>query len=265
MTAKYDNIIVMGKSGAGKQPRIDVLSEAFGLQQLSTGDIFRTYLGNFNELGYTGSLQPFYDSESGSFIDDRTILEHLGIADRQNADELVLGLKAKYYVEQGLFVPDEITNALFESAWRGMGCSGTVLDGYPRTTEQARFLKDLADREHVQLDAILLVENDDKSIIQRTIGRRICNSCGEVFHIEHKPPPDSGDCGRSVSKCNIIQRSDDTEESLITRLQEFRTKTEPAIDYLVDQGIPLYRVPGNLPTFSRATVRASVFSAMRIG
>ncbi len=262
---QYSNIIVMGKSGAGKQPRIDVLTERFGLKQLSTGDIFRKYLGLFNELGYEEPLAPFYDSRKGAFVDDADIKKTLGITDREHANDIVLGLKAKFFVNQGLFVPDEITNSLFESAFRAMGYKEVVLDGFPRTLDQARFLKELADAHGVRLDAILLVENDDESIIQRTVGRRICQNCGEVYHMEYKPPPETGCGGDPNKRCDVIQRSDDTIDSLKARLQEFRSKAQPAIDYLVAQGIPLYTAPGNLPEFTPEAVKASVFEAMQIG
>ena len=264
MEPDCQNIIVTGKSGAGKQPRIDVLTELFGLKQLSTGDIFRTYLGQFNKLAYEGPLDRFYDAASHAFIEDDLIKKTIGLRDDARAADIILGLKAGYYINQGLFVPDEITNALFKSAWRKMGYCGAVMDGYPRTPAQARFLYALAKQQGMRLDAILLVENDDQSIITRTVGRRICATCGEVFHLEHKPPPDAGHCGRSILECDIIQRSDDTIESLRARLNEFRSKTLPAIDYLTAQGIPLYRVPGNLPVFSPEAVKASVLDAMQI-
>jgi adenylate kinase family enzyme len=263
MAEQFENIIVMGKSGAGKQPRIDVLAEAFGLQQLSTGDIFRKYLGLFNELGDENELSRFYDSASDDFIPDGDIKQALNFAGRRDADGIVLGLKAKYYVNQGLFVPDRITNALFQSAFNALGCRGVVLDGYPRTVDQAKFLVRLAKQENVTLDAIVLVENDDEAIIERTMGRRICKSCGEVFHLEFRPPPEERmfEC---KSECDIIRRSDDTIESLKARLNEFATKTRPAIDYLTDQDIPLYRAPGNLPNYSPEAVKASVFEAMQL-
>jgi adenylate kinase len=265
MRKTYSNIIVTGKSGAGKQPRIDVLVETFGLKQLSTGDIFRTYLGLFNDTGFDGDLARFYDDTAERFVPDGDIMEALRISAGEQADGVVLGLKAAYFVNQGLFVPDAITNALFESAFCGMDCSGAVLDGYPRTLSQARFLTALAEREQTRLDAVLLVENDDENIIRRTTGRRICKTCGDVYHVEHKPPPQRDACKKPDRNCNIVARSDDTTESLKTRLREFRTKTRPAIDYLTEQGIPLYRVPGNLAEFSPEAVRDSVFEAMQIG
>lgn len=265
MTNQLENIIVMGKSGAGKQPRIDVLTEAFGLQQLSTGNIFRTYLDLFNELGCAGDLSRFHSAETGEFISDEQIRDALGLAEHERADDIVLGMKAKYFVNQGLYVPDNITNALFDSAFRAMGYRSAVLDGYPRTCDQARFLKELADQHRIRFDAILLVDNDDESILKRTTGRRICRHCGKVYHIEYKPPPAGGCGGDDDRACELIQRSDDTPERLKARLQEFHTKTRPAIDYLTERGIPLCRAPGNLPVLTPEAVRASVFEAMGIG
>ncbi|MBT8045847.1 MAG: nucleoside monophosphate kinase [Pontiella sp.] len=263
MADQYENIIVMGKSGAGKQPRIDVLTRTFGLRQLSTGDIFRKYLGLFNELGDERDLSRFHDAEADGFIPDDEIKKALNIAGRDDADGIVLGLKARYFVDQGLFVPDRITNALFESAFKSMGCRGVVLDGYPRTVDQAKFLVSLVERANVKLDAIMLVENEDDAIIERTMGRRICKSCGEVFHLEFRPPPEERmfEC---KSECDIVQRSDDTVDSLKARLNEFATKTQPALDFLLEKGIPIYRVPGNLPDYSPDAVQASVFEVMGI-
>jgi adenylate kinase len=261
MNTTFQNIIVMGKSGAGKQPRIDVLTRNFNLQQLSTGDIFRKYLGLFNELGDEGDLNRFYDSAATDFIPDEEIKKELNISNWDDAEGIVLGLKAKYFVNQGLFVPDHITNALLESAFQALEYHGVVLDGFPRTVDQAEFLIKLAERENIKLDAIVLVENEDDLIIARTLGRRICKTCGELFHMDYRPPPEALD-NTCQEKCNIIKRSDDTVNSLKSRLNEFATKTQPAIEYLLEKGIPIYRAPGNLPTYAPEAVEASVFEIM---
>ena len=264
MSSEYENIIVMGKSGSGKQPRINVLAETFNLQQLSTGDIFRNYLGLFDRVCGTSHLTPFYNPKTADFISDDEIKKKLNITDRDDADNIALGMKAKYFVNQGLFVPDHITNALFEAAFQSFGFRGVVIDGYPRTVDQAEFLMDLAKRENIKLDAIVLVENEDELIITRTVGRRICLTCNELYHIKYRPPPKSGACKPGLTNCNIVQRSDDTVESIKARLNEFASKTRPAIDYLQQQGIPIYRVPGNLPDYRPETVRASVFEALKL-
>ena len=92
------NIVVSGKSGAGKQPRIDVLVEEFGLEQLSTGDIFRSYLGKFNEYKYTDSLETFWDEDKKQFISDEDIAKGLGTDNK----DVILGMKAKYFVDKGM-------------------------------------------------------------------------------------------------------------------------------------------------------------------
>jgi adenylate kinase len=123
---------------------------------------------------------------------------------------------------------------------------------------------ELTDQENAHLDAIVLVENDDEVIIERTMGRRICSSCGEVFHLEFRPPPDTRQ-NECKEECNIVKRSDDTITGLKARLNEFATKTQPALDYLAAMGIPLFRVPGNLPNYSPEAVKASLFEAMQVG
>jgi adenylate kinase len=247
------NVMVTGKSGAGKQPRIDVLKEEFNLHQLSTGDIFRFYLGKFNEFGYEKDLSEFYNNEKDQFIPDEKIKQIIGTDD----EEIILGLKAKYFVDQGKFGPDSITNALFEKAFAKYDYKHQVLDGYPRTPAQAKFLLDLLERKKSKLDFIVLVENTDERIIKRTVQRRICPICGKVYHLTYKPPV-NGKC----EKCgvDVIQRSDDTEEKIKSRLQEFQNKTTPALEYLKQQGIPMVTVSGHLDEFTKENVKNSVMS-----
>jgi adenylate kinase len=247
------NVMVTGKSGAGKQPRIDVLMEEFHLEQLSTGDMFRHYLGLFNKFGYPHNLSEFYNMNEEKFIPDEEIMKKLGT----NDEEIILGLKAKYFVDQGLFGPDIIVNALFESSFGKKDYQKQVLDGYPRTLNQAEFLLQLLEKKGSKIDFIVLVDNTDERIIQRTVQRRICPKCGKVYHLKYKPPLD-GKC----EKCHIdvIQRSDDTEEKIKSRLQEFKNKTVPALDFLKQKGIPIVTVPGHLEEFTTENVKHSVLS-----
>ncbi|HMA83138.1 MAG TPA: nucleoside monophosphate kinase, partial [Candidatus Thermoplasmatota archaeon] len=247
------NVIVTGKSGAGKQPRIDVLAEEFDLEQLSTGDIFRHYLGIFDKYDYDGDLSQFWDEEQNRFVADETIANEIGTED----NDVLLGLKAKYFVERGLFGPDYIVNALFESKFAEKDYKNQILDGYPRTLDQAKFLLNLVSEKDVSLDFMVLVDNSDERIIQRTVQRRICPKCGKVYHLTYKPPK-NGKC----ENCgvDVIQRSDDTEEKIKSRLQEFKKKALPAIEYLQDQGIPLVNVPGHLEEFTPENVRKSVMN-----
>jgi len=252
---EFTNIVVSGKSGAGKQPRIDVLVEEYGLEQLSTGDIFRNYLGKFNEYGCDGDLEIFWDNDEKQFISDEQIGEKLGTKD----EEIILGLKAKYFVDQGLFVPDYITNALFEAFFGKKNYRNQVLDGYPRTPEQSRYLLDLIQKHDSKIDFVLIVDNTDERIIQRTMKRRICPKCKKVYHLEYKPPKNGlCECGTEV-----IRRSDDTEEKIRSRLNEFKEKALPALNYLKDQGIPIISVPGHLENFTSENVRKNVIDEIK--
>ena len=249
------NVIVSGKSGAGKQPRIDVLVEEFGLEQLSTGDIFRGYLGKFNEYGYDGELEIFWNDDGQRFIPDDKIAHGLGT----DNEDVILGMKAKYFVDKGLFVPSYITNALFESYFAKEDHRNQVLDGYPRTPEQSRFLLELLEKHESKIDFIVLVDNSDKRIIKRTVKRRICPKCSKVYHLEYKPPKD----GRCECGAKVIQRSDDTEEKIRSRLNEFKEKVLPTINYLKDNGIPIVTVSGHLEKFTPENIRNSVMSEVK--
>jgi adenylate kinase len=250
------NIVVVGKSGAGKQPRIDVLVDEFKLEQLSTGDIFRSYLKKFNDFGYKGNLGELFDGGNNKFVSDDVIAGKIKSKD----PDIILGLKAKYFVDRGLFVPDYITNALFESFFAKKSYRNQILDGYPRTTEQSKYLLDLLKKHNSKIDFILLVENTDERIIQRTVKRRICPLCKKVYHLDYKPPRDGKfcECGGEV-----IQRSDDTEEKIKSRLKEFREKALPAINYLKKQDIPIVKVPGHLENFTTENVRHSVIEKVK--
>lgn len=248
---KITNVVVTGKSGAGKQPRIDVLKEEFNLDQLSTGNMYRKLLKKFNDYGYCENLDFSWDKEKKHFIDDHVIAGKIGSDD----DEIILGLKAKYFVDNGLFGPDYITNALFEKEFSKENFKNQILDGYPRTTNQSKFLIDLLKKYNSKIDFIVLVDNSDERIIKRTVNRRICPKCGKVYHLIYKPPPSNGKCSCGEE---VIQRSDDTEEKIKSRLKEFKEKALPAINILKDNGIPMITVPGHLDEFTPENVRKSV-------
>jgi adenylate kinase len=257
----HSNVLVMGKSGAGKQPRIDVLVRCYGLKQLSTGDLFRAYLKKFAAIEFEGEVLQFWDAEKQCFLPDDVILARLGyVAQWEDPAGVLLGLKAKYFVESGRFAPDSVTNAMFAAEFVKNGCRGMVLDGYPRTLSQAELLLDLVSEHGTQLDAILLVESEDEGIVKRTVGRRICPECKQVYHLTHKPPLE----GRFCKSCGaeVIHRVDDQEQKIRNRLEEFQVKTLPAIDLLKSKGIPVAQVPGNLPVFTEAAVETSVLEAL---
>ncbi|MEF8873698.1 MAG: nucleoside monophosphate kinase [Candidatus Thermoplasmatota archaeon] len=249
-----DNVIVTGKSGAGKQPRIDVLVEEYDLEQLSTGNIFRSYLGSFDEYDYEGDISQFWNEERRRFVPDEKIAEEIGTED----EEVLLGLKAKYFVDRGKFVPDRITNELFESYFSKKDYHGQVLDGYPRTVDQAEYLLELIEEKHSKIDFVLWVRNTDEKIIERTTKRRICPECEKVYHLKYDPPENGKceDCG-----VEVIQRDDDTEEKIKSRLQEFKDKSRQMIDKLEEE-IPVVEVSGHLEEFTPENVRKSVMKAL---
>jgi adenylate kinase len=261
---EIQNIVVAGKSGAGKQPRIDVLLNEFGLKQLSTGNIFREYLGAYGKIRDKVSVSELW--RDGVFANDAVINQAFSAAASSAGilgESAVLGFKAAQYVDRGKFVPDDITNALLAAAFKANSGKGLVLDGYPRTPEQSAFLLGLLKETKTKIDLVLVVDNDDEAIVARTIGRRICpnKTCGKVFHMEFKPPTADGKC--TACGTPVILRSDDTEEKIRTRLQEFQDKALPAINALTAAGIPTVHVVGNLPVFTDEAVRESVMGAIR--
>jgi adenylate kinase len=258
---RFQNILVMGKSGAGKQPRIDVLVSEFGLEQLSTGDIFRHYLGLLDGSDLQLAASELRDGH-GRLLPDSRILEMIApyASSSGEADELLLAVKARSYVEAGLFVPDELVNDLVDDAFGKMGYAGAVLDGYPRTLPQAHHLVRMVEGAGTRIDLVVLVDNDDEAIVARTVGRRICPGCKKVFHLEHKPPRE----GRYCTACGteVVQRSDDTAERIWSRLREFHEKVEPTLEFLEERGLPVAVVPGDLPEFTEEAVRRSVLDAI---
>jgi len=262
-TAGIKNIIVTGKSGAGKQPRIDVLLKKFQLPQLSTGNIFREYIGKFKKSGFTGTTESFWDEAKNGFIPDDQIVAKLKAAGAKgDLADAALGLKATHFVLAGKFVPDSVTNELFAAFYSKMNYSA-VLDGYPRTVEQGNYLFDLLKKKNSRIDFYLLVDNTDERIIQRTVGRRICGNpaCGKVYHITDKPPKDGKFC--KACGTEVIHRIDDTEPKIRSRLDEFHTKVEPALELLKANKVPGAVVTGHLEVFTDELVEKSVLEALQ--
>ncbi len=255
---EIENIIVAGKSGAGKQPRIDVLAKEFGLTQLSTGNIFREYVGAFEKSGFKGDLERFYDEKKDTFVPDEEIISSIKeqLPDVEDPRPVMLGLKAKYFMNTGRFVPNSSTNELFTEYFSKGDHKGFVLDGYPRTPDQAEYLLDLCKEQGVRIDMVLLVNNSDKLIINRTMGRRICPSCKKVYHTEFKPSKDGVHC--DVCGTELIQRTDDTADKIQMRLAEYYDKVIPMLNILEKAGIPTITVDGNLEEFTEENVKRSV-------
>jgi adenylate kinase len=182
-------VVLLGPPGAGKGTHCKKVVERFGLQHLSSGDILR----------------------------------------QERAKGTELGKKAQGFMDSGALVPDGIVVEMMVAAIKKASKKGFVLDGFPRTVNQARQLEESLAKAGQKIDAILNLKVDDKIIVRRITGRRSCPNCGAVYHIENMKPKKDSLC----DKCGtaLIQRPDDTEQVVASRLENYYRQTAPVIDY----------------------------------
>jgi adenylate kinase len=138
------------------------------------------------------------------------------------------------YMEAGDLVPDAVVNAIVEEALSS--ADGFVLDGYPRNLEQAEELEGMTD-----LDVVLSLEVSREELVDRLTGRRVCDECGANYHVEFDQPAEAGVCDECGGE--LVQRDDDTEETVRERLRVFDENTQPVIEFYDEQG-DLVRVDG---------------------
>ncbi|MBN2980480.1 MULTISPECIES: adenylate kinase [Cohnella] len=147
-----------------------------------------------------------------------------------------LGQKAKEYVDKGLLVPDEVTNGIVRDRLSLDDCkSGFLLDGFPRTIAQAEALDAMLAEMGRKIDHVINLKVDRSFLLARLTGRRICKQCGATYHTIFNPPKVPGVCDKDGGE--LYQRSDDTEEKVGTRLDEYTSKTAPLLDYYGDKGL----------------------------
>ncbi|CAH0120715.1 MULTISPECIES: adenylate kinase [unclassified Paenibacillus] len=147
-----------------------------------------------------------------------------------------LGLKAKQFVDQGLLVPDDVTIGIVRERLQQSDCEkGFLLDGFPRTISQAEALDDILASMNRKLDHVIDLKVDRDQLLARLTGRRICKSCGSTYHVIFNPPRQEGVCDKCSGE--LYQRSDDTEEKVGTRLDEYINKTAPLLDYYRTKGL----------------------------
>lgn len=183
-------IIMLGAPGAGKGTQAKMLADKYGIPHISTGDIFRANIKNGTELGK----------------------------------------KAKAYMDAGALVPDELTVDLVMDRLAKDDCvNGFILDGFPRTINQAQKLTEALEKGSGEIDWAVDVEVPDEEIVARMSGRRMCSSCGASYHIVHIPPKTEGVCDRCGEPLSI--REDDKEETVRKRLAVYHDQTQPLIDY----------------------------------
>ncbi|MBA9087358.1 adenylate kinase [Fontibacillus solani] len=147
-----------------------------------------------------------------------------------------VGVQAKEYMDKGLLVPDDVTVGIVRERLQQSDCEkGFLLDGFPRTLSQAEALEELLSGLGRKLEHVVNLKVDRNKLLARLTGRRICKSCGSTFHVLFNPPVQEGVCDKCGGE--LYQRSDDNEESVGTRLDEYINKTAPLLKFYEDKGL----------------------------
>ncbi|MGC9325367.1 MAG: adenylate kinase [Desulfomonilia bacterium] len=189
-------IILIGPPGAGKGTQAKRMIDRLGVPQISTGDMFRAAV------------------KEGS----------------------PMGLKAKEYMDKGALVPDEVVIGVVEERFKKPDCAkGFVLDGFPRTLDQAKALDGILEKMETKLDHVVVIDVPDDYLVNRLTGRRTCRNCNYMHHIEYDPPKQDGVCDKCGGE--LYQRDDDKEETIRQRLNTYHAQTSPLIEYYSGKGI----------------------------
>ena len=188
-------ILLMGPPGAGKGTQAARLVEKFIIPHISTGDMFRSAVKQGTQLG----------------------------------------LQAKACMDAGQLVPDNITIGIVKERLSQPDCAnGFILDGFPRTTDQADALDKTLAAMNVDLTRVINITVPEEELVLRMTGRRICKSCGSAWHVAFHQPRIDNIC----DKCNgeLYQRDDDKESTVLSRLTVYKNQTRPLIEYYQQQG-----------------------------
>jgi adenylate kinase len=203
MSTRTWRLVLLGPPGVGKGTQGRKLAQAFGIPQIGTGDLFR------------------------SAVMERT----------------PMGMAAKSYVDAGKLVPDDVTIGLVEERLSQPDAqNGFILDGFPRTAQQATALDALVHRKGLHLDGVIEIKVDAGEVIRRLTGRRLCAVCQTPYHLQSAPTKVPGVCDRCGGP--LIQRQDDDEKTVVNRLDEYQRKTAPLAEYYRGAGL-LRVVDGN--------------------
>ena len=190
-------IVFMGPPGAGKGTQAEKIIEKYQIPHISTGDMFRKAI----------------------------------------KDQTELGMEAKRYMDQGALVPDHVTIGIVKDRLSESDCkSGFLLDGFPRTVDQAKALDEILTSLDSKIDYVINIDVDLDILKERLTGRRICRSCGATYHRVFNPPAVAGVCDKCGGE--LYQRKDDNEETVGNRLDVYVSQTKPLLDY--------YSLAGNL-------------------
>ncbi len=169
-------------------------------------------------------------------------LEHVttGGVLRENKDMQTEYGTPREYMEAGELVPDSVVNEIVSKALAEIDgdddVAGYVLDGYPRTISQTEYLDTIS-----ELDVALYLDVSGETLVERLTGRRVCDDCGETYHVDFDPPTEEGVCDECGGP--LVQREDDREDVVTTRIEEYEEKTAPVVDHYRDEGL-LVRVDG---------------------
>ena len=180
-------IVFLGPPGSGKGTQAQLLAKSKGFLHLSTGDIFRNEIKN----------------------------------------KTALGIEVQQIVDSGLYVPDQLTNTIIKKRINqaiDSSCS-YLLDGYPRTIEQAQFI----DQQNFQLDKVVLFCIDDAVLIERLSQRRMCQKCKTIYNLQFNPPKDVKICDNDGAE--LIWRKDDHPQQIARRLAIYKEQTKPLVNY----------------------------------
>jgi len=174
-----------------------------------------------------------------ALIKDAYNISHISTGDmfrKAIAEQTPTGIEAKKFIDQGQLVPDYVTNNLVKERLAQADCAkGFLLDGYPRNLDQAVELDKILKELNIKLDAVINISVDDNFLIERITGRRTCTKCGASYHVVANKPKQEGIC--DVCGSELIQRADDTEETIKSRLNVYYGKTEPVLSYYEKQGL----------------------------
>ncbi len=182
-------IVLLGAPGAGKGTHCKKIVERYGVLHLSSGDILR----------------------------------------RERAEGTDLGKKAQGYMDAGALVPDDLIVKMMSNAVKTAGKKGYVLDGFPRTVNQAETLDRSLAADGGGIDVVINLTVSDNVVVERITGRRSCPKCGTVYHVKNMPPKKPGVCDKDGTK--LVQRPDDTVDVVKNRLATYYQQTKPVVDY----------------------------------
>ncbi len=197
-------IVLLGPPGAGKGTHAKILSERYKIPHISTGDILRSHMKS----------------------------------------ETPLGKKAKSFIDNGKLVPDDLVIEMVSHRLEKPDVkNGFILDGFPRTVEQAKALGAMLDERKIPLSFVLEFDTSEEVIIFRLSGRRACPKCGANYHLQNIVPKKDGICDHCGTA--LIQRKDDTIDTIRERLKVYHDQTEPLVKFYKDKKM-LRVVNGNL-------------------